>query len=197
MARADSIDGAPPRPASASYPGREIDEMAGQEHELVMAAQGGSKRAFESLHLRHGRLVHGILLAKVPREAADDLVQEVFTQAWVGLRMLRDPGAFGSWIAQMARRRAADFHRTRARTASVPVDARHAGRMSDPEQALLVIDLIKSLPEAYIEPLMLRLVEGMSGPEIAEATGLTHGSVRINLSRGYALLRSRIAEDRR
>ena len=49
--------------------------------------------------------------------------------------------------------------------------------------------LIRALPEAYREPLMLRLVEGMSGPEIAERTGLTPGSVRVNLHRGIALLR--------
>jgi len=53
--------------------------------------------------------------------------------------------------------------------------------------------LIRNLPEAYREPLVLRLVEGMTGPEIAERTGLTAGSVRVNLHRGYALLRERLA----
>ena len=36
---------------------------------------------------------------------------------------------------------------------------------------------------------MLRLVEGMSGPEISARTGLTHGSVRVNLHRGMQMLR--------
>jgi len=39
------------------------------------------------------------------------------------------------------------------------------------------------LPDAYRETLILRLVEGMTGPEIAARTGLTHGSVRVNLHR--------------
>ena len=48
---------------------------------------------------------------------------------------------------------------------------------------------IRRLPEAYRETLVLRLVEGMTGPEIAERTGLTPGSVRVNLHRGMQLLR--------
>jgi RNA polymerase sigma-70 factor (ECF subfamily) len=39
---------------------------------------------------------------------------------------------------------------------------------------------------------MLRLVEGMTGPEIALRTGLTEGSVRVNLHRGMKLLRERL-----
>jgi len=53
---------------------------------------------------------------------------------------------------------------------------------------------VRSLPAAYGEPLILRLVEGMTGPEIAARTGLTEGSVRVNLHRGMKLLRARLDE---
>ncbi len=53
----------------------------------------------------------------------------------------------------------------------------------------------RSLPEAYQETMIMRLVEGMSGPEIAEATGLTPESVRVNLCRGMKLLRARLGEE--
>ena len=43
----------------------------------------------------------------------------------------------------------------------------------------VILDAIRGLPEAYRETLILRLVEGMTGPEIAERTGLTHQSVRV------------------
>jgi RNA polymerase sigma-70 factor (ECF subfamily) len=52
-----------------------------------------------------------------------------------------------------------------------------------------VLDLIRHLPEAYRETLILRLVEGMTGPEIARQTGLTPDSVRVNLCRGMKMLR--------
>lgn len=48
---------------------------------------------------------------------------------------------------------------------------------------------------AYRETLTLRLVEGMTGPEIAVLTGLTEGSVRVNLHRGMQLLRESLRDD--
>jgi RNA polymerase sigma-70 factor (ECF subfamily) len=59
-------------------------------------------------------------------------------------------------------------------------------------EAAKVLAAIRSLPDAYKETLILRLVEGMTGPEIAERTGLTPGSVRVNLHRGMQQLRERI-----
>ena len=68
-----------------------------------------------------------------------------------------------------------------------PSELRNAKRMN-------ILDCITRLPEAYREPLVLRLVEGLTGPEIAARTGLTHGSVRVNLTRGMTLLRPLLAE---
>jgi RNA polymerase sigma-70 factor (ECF subfamily) len=53
--------------------------------------------------------------------------------------------------------------------------------------------VVKSLPAAYKETLILRLVEGMTGPEIAARTGMTHGSVRVNLHRGMQQLRAKLS----
>jgi len=55
-----------------------------------------------------------------------------------------------------------------------------------------ILAAVRSLPEAYCETLILRLVEGMTGPEIAERTGLTPGSVRVNLHRGMQMLREKL-----
>ena len=52
--------------------------------------------------------------------------------------------------------------------------------------------MIRTLPEAYVEPLILRLVEGMTGPEIAMRVGMTPESVRVNLHRGMKLLREKL-----
>ena len=68
-----------------------------------------------------------------------------------------------------------------------PVDPR-----AGPEEARRsaeLVGIVRELPEAYRETLVLRLVEGLSGPEIAAHTGLTHGLVRVNLHRGMRLLR--------
>ena len=66
-------------------------------------------------------------------------------------------------------------------------------RQRPPEpEALEVMDTIRAMPDAYRETLILRLVEGLTGPEIAEQTGLTADSVRVNLHRGMKLLREKL-----
>jgi len=59
-------------------------------------------------------------------------------------------------------------------------------------EALGVLEIIRNLPAAYRETLVLRLVEGLTGPEISERTGLTPASVRVNLHRGMTMLREKL-----
>ena len=48
---------------------------------LVLAAREGDRAAFGGLYARYARMVHGILLARVPASDVDDLVQDVFLRA--------------------------------------------------------------------------------------------------------------------
>jgi RNA polymerase sigma-70 factor, ECF subfamily len=167
----------------------------GSDVALVRAAQNGDRGAFGMLYTRFSRMVHGILLSKVPHGAVEDLVQDVFLQALPRLGSLRDVSRFGGWLAAIARNRAIDFHR-QSRPADEFDEQIHAGEKQphpanrlDQSEAQQVLDAIRALPDTYRETLMLRLVEGMTGPEIAARTGLTHGSVRVNLHRGMQQLR--------
>jgi len=157
---------------------------------LVMAAQRQDRAAFAELYALYGRMVHGLLLARVSRADVDDLVQDVFLQAMQRLPELREPEAFGGWLASIARHKAVDHFRRAAPTVELPDNLPAA--QADRTQAMAVLGIIRSLPEAYRETLTLRLVEGMTGPEIALRTGLTEGSVRVNLHRGMKLLRERL-----
>jgi len=153
----------------------------------------GDATAFDEIYRRYRRMVHGLLIARVAPADADDLLQDVFLQAWRLLPSLREPAAFGAWLAAIARHRAVDHLRV---TPPVdPLDDRaRAWPTADAHlRAERAMAAIRALPEAYREPLILRLVEGMTGPEIAERTGLTPGSVRVNLCRGMKLLRERLA----
>jgi RNA polymerase sigma-70 factor, ECF subfamily len=147
------------------------------------------RRVFADLFAKHAALVHGILLSRVPRGDVEDLMQDVFTAAWSNIESLR--GEFAPWVATIARNRSTDFHRTRHKTSELtdvhPID--DAPR----SEAERVLHAIRALPEAYRETLVLRLVEGMTGPEIAERTGLTPESVRVNLHRGMAMLREKLS----
>ena len=55
-----------------------------------------------------------------------------------------------------------------------------------------MLAVIRGLPDAYRETLLLRLVEGLTGPEIADRVGITPESVRVNLHRGLKLLRQQL-----
>ena len=166
---------------------------------LVGAARDGDRAAFGRLYDRYARMVHGVLLAKVPLSEVDDLVQDVFMMALRRLSSLRATGSFGAWLATIARNLANDYYRR-----SVPEDPlADDSSENDIERgdtgrdhegpAATILDAVRSLPDAYRETLILRLVEGMTGPEIAARTGMTHGSVRVNLHRGMQQLRAKLS----
>jgi RNA polymerase sigma-70 factor (ECF subfamily) len=165
---------------------------AAEDGELVRSARGGDPGAFSRLYDRYGRVVHGLLLARVGRDEVDDLVQDVFLTAWRRLDDLRDPAAFGGWIAMIARNRATDFLRRTTDFVELPDHLESPGTASGPADANVALAAIRALPDAYRETLILRLVEGLSGPEIAARTGLTPGSVRVNLHRGMKMLRDKL-----
>lgn len=157
---------------------------------LVREARGGSQTAFAHLYRRFVPLVHSIQLGRCRPALADELTQECFAIAFARLAQLNEGHKFGAWIATIAKRipvteRAGD---TAIDDSSDPVSA-----SATPEQrteAARLLRTISDLPEAYRDTLMLRLVEGLSGPEIAAMTGLTPESVRVNLCRGMEKLRA-------
>jgi RNA polymerase sigma-70 factor, ECF subfamily len=176
--------------AEASSPQLEISADAA----LVKAVRAGDRDAFGRLYDAYSRMVHGILLARVPYGEVDDLVQDVFLVALRKIDSLRDANAFGPWLAMITRNRAMDFHRRTRDTAELTDDLPAASTAAPEAEATEVLNLIRLLPEAYREPLILRFVEGMTGPEIAERTGLAPASVRVNIHRGMKLLREKLGE---
>lgn len=156
---------------------------------LVGAARRGDRAAFAELYRRFHRAVHGVVLARVAYRDAADLVQDVFAAALERLPQLGEPAAFPGWLLAIARNKAIDHLRGQRPTDELTELAVQAPRAAEVAQVLAAL---RALPEAYQETMILRLVEGMSGPEIAEQTGLSPGSVRVNLHRGMKLLRERL-----
>lgn len=165
-----------------------MDELAA----IVVSARRGDRGAFAELYRRFQRAVHGVVLARVRYADAADVVQDVFAVALERLPQLGEAAAFPGWIMSIARNRAIDHVRAIKPTdelAELPVEASRAAEVAQ------VLVALRALPEAYQETMILRLVEGMTGPEIAEQTGLSPGSVRVNLHRGMKLLRERLGID--
>jgi RNA polymerase sigma-70 factor (ECF subfamily) len=159
----------------------------------IRAVAAGDQDAFARLYADYVRMVHAIVLGRVPSRDVDDLVQDVFVTAYARIGELRDPAAFGGWIAVIARNRATDHLRQSHEQVELPEELPGG----DPIEAetFAVLEVIRKLPEAYRDTLLMRLVEGMSGAEIAERSGLTPGSVRVNLHRGMKLLREKLGRE--
>ena len=154
------------------------------------AARAGDRAAFGRLWRRIAPAVHGVLLARARASEVDDLMQDVFVTALERLGTLREGGALGAWVTAIARNRAIDVARSRKNLVEIPEDM--GAPDAERAEAERVLRAIHALPEAYRETLTLRLVEGMTGPEIAEQVGLTADSVRVNLHRGMKMLRAKL-----
>jgi len=175
------------RKTKASSPAK---ENLGEDAMLVERVCAGDQGAFDEFYKKLSPMVHGIVLARVPRDEVDDIVQEVFITAYQKLDTLRDKNAASPWVARIARNRAVEFYRRNKPTEELSENLSSKGNSKNEAQE--VLDAIREMPDSYRETLILRLVEGMTGPEIAEKTGLKHESVRVNLHRGMKMLRKKL-----
>jgi len=172
---------------------RSVRRAADEGPNLVRAARAGDKEAFAELHRRYRGMVHAVLLVRVGHPEADDLLQDTFVTAWIRLGDLRDVRSFGPWLQTIARTKATDALRSRRTLVPLSDDHREvAVRPRLPVETAQALAAIRRLPTHLAEPLSMRLVEGLTGPEIAELTGLTHGSVRVTLHRAMKRLRAEL-----
>jgi RNA polymerase sigma-70 factor (ECF subfamily) len=167
------------------------------ERTWVLAARHGDRSAFEQLWIRCEPIVSAIVRAHGPAHETGDLVQDVALAALDSIETLRDPERFTAWVASLARNRARDARRKRREPATcdprelcAATPCRDADSEDEPSEALArVLLALHGIPTCYREALQLRLVEGLSGPEIAQRTGRSPGSLRVHIHRGLKLLR--------
>jgi len=170
---------------------------------LFERCQRGESASLTEIYQRFAGVVHGIVLVAIGRQDVDDVTQEVFMKVHGSIATVRDRDALPGWICTIARNAARDHGRKRQRHESTrplhlveePVaETVEDHPMERGELREQVLALIRGLPESYRETLIMRLAEGLTGPQIAARTGMTHGSVRVNLSRGMAQLRPLLAK---
>jgi RNA polymerase sigma factor (sigma-70 family) len=160
------------------------------EASVVTLAALGDDRAFAELVRRRQGSVRGMMrrLSGDP-SLADDLAQEAFVQAWRTISQLRQAGAFGGWLKQIAVR----VWLQHARRSRLPL-----GEFDDAEDSASPepgdrIDLERAL--ARLKPaerlcVVLSYGEGMSHGEIADTTGWPLGTVKSHIGRGGERLRT-------
>ena len=135
----------------------------------------------------------------------EDVAGETWIQVVTGLRRFRGGEQdFRAWLFTIARNRAADAGRSRARRPAVPLDMTEAAQqLTTPDaadQALEAVstqaamDLIKSLPREQAEIIMLRVVAGLDAGDVAKIVGKSPGAVRVAAHRGLRRLAGQVAQ---
>lgn len=122
--------------------------------------------------------VHGVALAHAPHHVTNALVPQVLAEAARGLAAVSDEQHVGQHYAAVARklaREAAASQKNEVHDASAQVT-----------EARQVVARLRAVPESTRERLLLRLVEGVPGPELAQVLRVMEGELKTDLERGVA-----------
>ena len=174
-------------------------ETAEPEESLAERARGGDRQALSQLFERHypGVLTLALRLLRNP-EAARDAAQEAFLRAVAQLQQYDRNYRFASWLFKVLVNYIRDQKRRGSRSVELDPDALPVATPADPLVREEDLDRIRAemlaLPEETRLALLLHLQEGLSGPEIAYALGITPQATRLRICRGLARLRERLKE---
>ena len=130
---------------------------------------------------------------------AEDLVQETFSRAWKSIENLKDEKAAKAWLITILRRENARMYE------------KYQPQLMEIEESLVADDyhnepshklekeqlhhMILLLPEEYKEPLVLQIMWGFSGDEIAEELGLKLATVNTRLFRARQQLKQMMTHE--
>jgi RNA polymerase sigma factor (sigma-70 family) len=162
------------------------------DSELVQAARHDDRAAFAALLDRHERPVRTVSRRMLGENEAEDVAQEAFLQAYLGLDRLRDPARFGSWLCAIAVNLAKMRLRARRPVVSLGEFPTTDGGLDATELSELVATALDVLPEREREAVFLYYVEGLSSQEVAALIGERPGTVRVRLHRARGRLRARL-----
>ena len=173
------------------------------EADLLGRARDGNLFAFEEVVRRYQRRVYAVAFRIVRRhDVADDVTQEAFIRAHQALRSF-DPGRpFGPWICRIAANLAINHVRS-PESREDPLPEGHAEWPTPapgPDTGVLEREglevlrrALEALPAEQRAVFVLRVHEDLSYREIAEALGLSMGTVMSRLSRAREKLRESLA----
>jgi RNA polymerase sigma-70 factor (ECF subfamily) len=175
---------------------------------VLAAAQRGDDQAVAVLYRELQPRLAGYLRAREPR-AADDIEGEVWLAVAQGLtRFTGGQDAFRAWVFSIAHRRLADYRRTAARRATVPVPTEElesgAVSGSDPE-ALALENVSTAAATAFVtatlsadqaEVVLLRVTGGLEVEQVAELLGKRPGTIRVLQHRALRRLQAELEKGR-
>lgn len=132
-------------------------------------------------------------------QTAEDLVQETLLRAWKNISQLQEVQAARAWLFTILRHEnARRFERKQFDYADVEQDSLTDVTAPSPEHAVAadrLHRLLFQLPLEYREPIVLQLLVGMTGEEIARLLELNLNTVNTRLFRARAQLRAQLQDN--
>jgi len=171
--------------------------------EVTLDADCGADAAVEQLYAAHWRrLVRLAVLLLRDQGAAEEVVQDAFIAMHGRWRSLRDPDKALAYLRQTVVNRSRSALRHRGVVERYVARQSRAGELADPadgpalagDRRTAVLDALRALPTRQREVLALRYYLELSESEIADALGISRGSVKAHASRGSATLRELLAD---
>ncbi len=172
---------------------------------LVERTRGRDTRAFETLVRRYKRRLYRIARSNLNSEdTAEEAVRAAYMRAFANLDRYEPAGKFGAWLARLAFGEAQTLRRHIGAvpplavvhpTPMAPADGADGADGALSRQQLEAA--IDSLPEVFRTVLVLRVIEDLSGVEVAVCLGLNETTVRTRLYRAQQRLKADVARQLR
>jgi len=159
-----------------------------RDSELIAAWKAGNQRAATELVERHASALARFAVSCGVRDDVDELVQDTFVRAFASLDGFRGESGFRTWLFSIERRllldrRRAERRRPAANELTEDAAATEYGgldRVVAGETRDQVWEAIGRLTPTQREVFVLRVTEGLSYKEIADAVGTTEGAARVH-----------------
>lgn len=159
-----------------------------RDKELIARWKGGDERAATELVQRHAQALARFAVASGERNEVDELVQDTFVRAFNSLEGFRGESSFRTWLFTIERRLLLDRRRAdKRRRDRTEIQEDDAATEYDALDSVVADEMQQRLQEAVSrlsptqrEVFALRVGEGMSYKEIADAVGTTEGAARVH-----------------
>jgi RNA polymerase sigma-70 factor, ECF subfamily len=166
---------------------------------LLERVRGRDDTAMATLYDKYNRLVFTVALRVLgDRQAAEDLLQEVFMRVWRNPNMNVPPAGMAAWFVVVARNRAIDVIRQRrdfVDAQSVAIEAELSTRPAFEQKRLVqqAREALQLMPEEQRATLEMAFFEGLTHTEIAERTGTPLGTIKTRIRTAVGSLRKVMA----
>ena len=169
---------------------------------LVERTRGRDTRAFETLMRRYNRRLYRISRSILSNDdAAEEAVRAAYCRAFANLDRYEPAGKFGSWLARLAFNEALALRRHAPPATPLTIVQQSAASPAVPAEGGVeavvsrqqLENAIDALPEVFRTVLVLRVVEDLSGVEVAVCLGLNETTVRTRLYRAQQRLKVEVA----